>query len=233
MPKKSASKKKSAPKAKAPAPKPSAPKPSAMKPSAMKPSAAKAAAAKPAKASAKKVTKKAAAKKAPKQVKKVEAVPQRYGTATPHLIVSPCGEALDFYVKAFGAKLMSKMEGPDGKVAHAELQLGDSTIMFADEMPPMPGMDALLRKSPKNAGAITGGVMLYLEDVDAFVERAVAAGATVAMPVQDMFWGDRYGQLVDPFGHVWAVATHIRDMSPAEMQEAAMSAMAAMAPPAA
>jgi PhnB protein len=150
---------------------------------------------------------------------KVEAVPAQYGTATPHLIVSPCRDALDFYVEAFGATVTSTMPGPGGIIMHAEMKIGDSMIMLSDEMPPMPGQ-AATRKTPRNAGATTGGVMLYVEDVDTFVERAVAAGATAAMPPQDMFWGDRYAQLEDPYAHVWAVATHLRDLSQAELEQA-------------
>jgi PhnB protein len=170
-----------------------------------------------AKGAAKSNGKKTAAKRTAR--KKVQAVPAEYGSATPHLIVSPCAEALDFYVKAFGAKVRSKMPGPDGKMAHAEMKIGDSIVMLADEMPPLPGRPSN-RKTPKNAGGTTGGVMLYVKDVDALFERAVAAGATPAMPLQDMFWGDRYGQVEDPFGHVWAVATHQRDVSAKEMRQA-------------
>jgi PhnB protein len=150
--------------------------------------------------------------------KKVEAVPAQYGSATPHLIVSPCVEALDFYAKALGAKVLAKMEGPGGVVMHAEMKIGDSIVMLSDEMPAMPGQ--AVRKTPRNAGATTGGVMLYVKNVDAFVEKAVGAGATAAMPPQDMFWGDRYAQIEDPYGHVWAVATHTRDVSNKEMKKA-------------
>jgi PhnB protein len=175
-----------------------------------------------AKAAAKSNGKKAAPKRAAK--KRVQAVPAQYGSATPHLIVSPCSEALDFYVKAFGAKVLGKMPGPGGVMMHAEMKIGDSIVMLADEQPAMPGQSS--RKTPKNAGATTGGVMLYVKDVDAVFERAVAAGATAAMPPQDMFWGDRYGQIEDPYGHVWAVATHQRDVSMKEMKQA-MSQMSA------
>jgi PhnB protein len=153
--------------------------------------------------------KKAAAKK------KAVPVPPQYGTATPHLIVSPCGEALDFYAKAFGAKVLMTMPGPEGRIMHAEMKIGDSIVMCSDEMD-MPGSPN--RKTPKNAGATTGGVMLYLKDVDSFFEKAVAAGATAVMPPTDQFWGDRYGQIEDPYGHVWALATHVRDMTPKAMK---------------
>lgn len=168
------------------------------------------------KAAASRVTPRA---KVASRSKKVEAVPAQYGTATPHLIVSPCADALNFYVEAFGAKVTSTMPGPGGVIMHAEMKIGDSMIMLSDEMPPMPGQ-AATRKTPRNAGATTGGVMLYVKDVDAFVQRAVGAGATAAMPPQDMFWGDRYAQLEDPYAHVWAVATHLRDVSPKELEKA-------------
>ena len=158
--------------------------------------------------------------------KKVEAVPRAYGTATAHLIVSPCAEALEYYRKAFGATVLSTMPGPGGLMMHAEMKIGDSIVMLADEMPPMQGQ-ALPRKSPRSAGATTGGVMLYVPDTDAVFAAAVAAGGAASMAPADMFWGDRYAQVEDPFGHVWAIATHLREVSPEEM----MKAMAAMGPP--
>jgi PhnB protein len=150
--------------------------------------------------------------------KKAAPVPERYGTATPHLIVSPCTEAIEFYAKAFGAKLLMKMPGPGGLIMHAEIKIGDSVVMLSDEMD-MPGAPNT-RRSPKNVGVTTGGVMLYLKNVDAFFERAVSAGATAVMAPADQFWGDRYGQIEDPFGHVWALATHLQDLTPKEMQKA-------------
>ena len=176
-----------------------------------------------AKASAKQAAparkKKAAARK------RVQAVPAQYGAVTPSLVVSPCAEALEFYQRAFGAKLKGSIPGPDGLVMHAEMSIGGAMIMLADEMPPMNGGPS--KKSPKNAGTTTGGVMLYVKDVDAAFERAVAAGAKVTMPLEDQFWGDRFGQLEDPFGHVWSLATHTRDVSMKEMR----AAMAQMAQP--
>jgi PhnB protein len=159
-----------------------------------------------------------AAKRGAVRKKKADPVPPRYGTATPHLIVSPCGEALDFYAKAFGAKVLMKMPGPGGLIMHAEMKIGDSIVMCSDEME-MPGAPNT-RKTPKTVGATTGGVMLYLKDVDAFFEKAVGAGAKSVMPPADQFWGDRYGQIEDPYGHVWALATHLRDMTPKEIQKA-------------
>jgi PhnB protein len=172
--------------------------------------------------------KKAGAKKSTRVVKRgVEAVPSRYGTVTPHLIVSPCREALLFYARAFRAKDLGTMDGPDGVVMHGEMQIGDSIIMVSDEMPPMPG-EAPWRKTPKSARATTGGIMLYVPDVDAVYARAVDAGARGVMPPTDMFWGDRYAQVEDPYGHVWAMATHVKDVSRDEM----VAAMESQGPPA-
>jgi len=158
------------------------------------------------------------------KARKVEAVPAAYGAVTPQLVVSPCTDALEFYEKAFGAKVTMKMPGPNGALMHAEMKIGGAVIMLADELPPMAGQGP--RKTPKNAGATTGGVMLYVKDVDAVFARAVDAGAKGTMPPQDTFWGDRFGQVEDPFGHAWSMATHIRDVSPKEMR----AAMANMTP---
>lgn len=157
--------------------------------------------------------------KAPRAARrKVAPIPAGYHTATATLVVSPCAEALEFYTKAFGAKVRNKMEGPGGVIMHSEIKIGDSLVMCSDEMPPMPGFPD--RKSPKSAGATTGGVMLYVKDVDAVFDRAVAAGATPTTPPEDMFWGDRFAQVEDPYGHVWAVGTHIKDVSLKEMKQA-------------
>jgi PhnB protein len=168
--------------------------------------------------------KKVRAKVAAKKAKKVEAVPARYGTATAMLVVSPCKEALQFYEKAFGAKVLGVMEGFGSLVVHAEMKIGDSIVMLNDEMPPMPpmpgGQAATPHKSPKNAGSHSGGVMLYVPNVDSAFKKAVDAGATIIMPVSDMFWGDRYAQVEDPFGHMWSMGTHIKDVSAKESQKA-------------
>jgi PhnB protein len=168
--------------------------------------------------------KKSASKKKVAARKRVQAVPAQYGAVTPSLVVSPCAEALEFYQRAFGAKLKGSIPGPDGLVMHAEMSIGGAMIMLSDEMPPMDGQPS--RKSPNNAGTTTGGVMLYVKDVDAAFERAIAAGAKATMPVEDQFWGDRFGQLEDPFGHLWSLATHTRDVSMKEMR-AAMAKMSA------
>ena len=164
----------------------------------------------------------AAARKASRP-KRAQAVPAAYGSLTPHLIVSPAADAVAFYVKAFGARPGLMMDGPGGVIMHGELKIGDSILMLADEQPPMgPGPT---RKSPKNLGGTSSGVMLYVKDVDAVYARAVAAGATGVMPPMDMFWGDRYCQVEDPFGHVWAIATHLKDMTARQMKQAALTAM--------
>jgi PhnB protein len=158
------------------------------------------------------------------KARRVEAIPAAYGVVTPQLVVSPCTDALAFYEKAFGAKVTMKMPGPNGALMHAEMKIGGAIIMLSDELPPMSGQGP--RKTPKSVGATTGGVMLYVKDVDAVFARAVEAGAKGTMPPQDTFWGDRFGQVEDPFGHAWSMATHIRDVSPKEMR----AAMASMTP---
>jgi PhnB protein len=166
-------------------------------------------------------SKTAAPKASARKSKKVQPIPAGYGAVTPQLVVSPCADALEFYERAFGAQLGMRMPGPDGLLMHAEMNIGGSIIMLADEMS-MPG--EVTRKSPRNAGAITGGVMLYVEDVDALFQRALAQGAKSLREPTDEFWGDRFAQLEDPYGHVWSMATHVRDVAPEEML-AAMSQM--------
>lgn len=145
-------------------------------------------------------------------------VPAGMHTVTPHLICGGAADAIEFYKKAFDATETSRLPGPGGKLMHASIRIGDSTVMLVDEMPEHGAM------GPKSLKGSPVTIHLYVDDVDAFTTRAVAAGATVTMPVTDMFWGDRYGQLEDPFGHHWSVATHVRDVTPAQMHEA-MQAM--------
>jgi len=154
----------------------------------------------------------------------VKPVPSGYHTVTPHLIVRGAAKALEFWKRAFGAEqTMPPMAGPDGRIVHGELRLGDSIVMFSDEMPEAG------TQSPQSLGGTHGGLFLYLDNVDGAWKRAVDAGCQVKMPLQDMFWGDRYGQLTDPFGYVWALATHIEDVAPDEMRRRAQAAMAQMA----
>ena len=152
----------------------------------------------------------------------VKAVPEGFHTITPHLTVRDANRAIEFYKKAFGAEVLHVMPAPGGKVMHAALKIGDSIVMLNDEFPEHGGASA------PPAGGSSDALHIYIENVDAAFQRAVSAGATVKMPVMDMFWGDRYGQVLDPFGHRWSLATHTRDMSPEEMkqeQEKAFSQM--------
>jgi len=150
---------------------------------------------------------------------KVKAVPESMHSVTPHLVCAGAAEAITFYKQAFGAVEMGRLSGPQGKLMHAMIRIGDSAVMLVDEFPDRGSL------GPKSLKGSPVTIHLYVEDVDATVKRAVAAGAKITMPVDDMFWGDRYGRLEDPFGHSWSVATHIRDVSPEEMQ-AAMKATA-------
>ena len=151
----------------------------------------------------------------------VDPIPPGARTVTPHLVIDGAADAIAFYEKAFGATEHFRMPSPDGKVMHAVLTIGDSIVFVADAMPDMGS------EGPKAHGGTSVALHLYVDDADAWAERAEKAGATVTMPVEDMFWGDRYGRLEDPFGHVWAVATHIKDMTPDEIAEAAQAAFAA------
>jgi len=156
----------------------------------------------------------------------VKPIPEGYHAITPHLIVRDAARAIEFYKQAFGAKDRGVMKGPDGKVMHAELQIGDSIFMLADEMPEFGS------RSPLSIGGSSTGLHIYTENADAAFERAVKAGAQVEMPVMEQFWGDRYGKLKDPFGHSWSIATHVKDLSVEEMKRGMDEAMAKMAKPA-
>ena len=155
---------------------------------------------------------------------KVKPIPDGYHTVTPYLSIQGAGKALEFYKKAFGAEEMVLMPMPGGKIGHAEIRIGDSTVMLADEFPDMP--DAVT-KSPGTLGATTFGICLYVPEVDAAFKRAVDAGATVKRPVKDQFYGDRSGVIEDPFGHIWTIATHTEDVTPEEMKKR-MAAMPGM-----
>ena len=149
--------------------------------------------------------------------------PAGYHSLTPSIIVRDAASAIDFYTRAFGAEEVSRMPAPDGKLMHAELRFGDSTLMLADENPEW-GL-----KSPLSTSGNPGSLHLYVANADDAVARAVAAGCTVQYPLEDTFWGDRYGKVVDPYGHEWGIAHRIRDMSPQEMQAAGEAFMAAKA----
>jgi len=151
---------------------------------------------------------------------RVQPIPSGMHTVTPHLICAGAADAIEFYKKAFNGIELTRLPGPDGKLLHASVRLGDSTVMLSDEFPAWGGF------GPKSLKGSPVTIHLYVENVDAFVAQAAAAGAKITMPVSDMFWGDRYGQLVDPFGHRWSVATHVRDVTPEDMPEAMRQGMA-------
>lgn len=150
----------------------------------------------------------------------VNYIPKGYHSATPYLICKGAARAIDFYKQAFGATELMRFPGPGGSIGHAEIKIGDSPMMLADEMPQMG------YRSPASLGGSPVSIMLYVQDVDKVVDRAVKAGAKLERPVTDQFYGDRNGTIQDPFGHVWTIGTHKEDVSPEEMQRRA----AAMAP---
>lgn len=152
-------------------------------------------------------------------------IPEGFHAVTPYLAVEGAAAAITFYEQAFGATEVMRMTAPNGLLGHAEIRIGDSIVMLADEWP---GMYA---KAPSSLGGVTCQIMLYVPSVDAFMARAVRHGATVTQPPSDMFWGDRFGKLRDPFGHEWAVATHVEDVPPEEMGRRMEEAMKSMGPP--
>jgi PhnB protein len=145
---------------------------------------------------------------------RVKPVPEGMHSVTPHLVCAGAADAIEFYKKAFGAVELTRMPGAQGKLMHASIRIGDSAVMLVDESPEW-GM-----LGPKSLKGSPVTIHLYVDDADAFVARAVKAGAKLTMPVDDMFWGDRYGKLEDPFGHHWSIGTHVRDVSPEEMRQA-------------
>ena len=144
----------------------------------------------------------------------VKPIPEGMHSVTPHLVCAGAADAIDFYKKAFNAVEVARLPGPGGKLMHAAIRIGDSSIMLMDEFTEMGAF------GPKSLKGSPVTIHLYVEQADAVFERAVAAGAKVKMPIADMFWGDRYGVLEDPFGHYWSIATHMREVSPEEMQKA-------------
>jgi uncharacterized glyoxalase superfamily protein PhnB len=151
---------------------------------------------------------------------KVKPIPDGMHTVTPHLICAGAADAIEFYKKAFNAVEEVRLPGPQGRLMHAMIRIEGSAVMLVDEMPEWGAL------SPKSLKGSPVTIHLYVENVDASVQRAVSAGAKITMPPADMFWGDRYAKVEDPFGHHWSVATHVRDVSPQEMQQA-MQKMAA------
>ena len=152
----------------------------------------------------------------------VKPIPEGYHTLTTYLAVRDAAKAIDFYKEAFGAREIMRMPGPDGNVAHAELEIGDSKLMLSD---PFEQSSVQL---PSERGGPTASIFMYVDDVDATFEQAQRAGATVVSELEDMFWGDRFGTLADPFGQVWSVATRKEDLSEEEMAERSKAAMAEM-----
>ena len=146
---------------------------------------------------------------------KIPHIPKGYNSITPYLIVKGAAQAIEYYKDVFGATELFRMDGPDGKIGHAELKIGDSHIMLADENPNM----GLGYTSAATIGASPVSLYLYIPEVDRVVERAAAKGAKILKPVQDQFYGDRSGFIQDPFGHLWGVATHVEDVSPQEIEE--------------
>lgn len=146
--------------------------------------------------------------------KAVKPIPEGMRSVTPHLICAGAAQAIEFYRRAFGAEDISRQPGPDGRLMHAALRIGDSVIFLTDEFPEQ----NCLGPSPSRSSPVA--IHLYVTDADEVFARAQAAGATVIMPVADRFWGDRYGLLRDPYGHRWSIATHQRDVTPEEMREA-------------
>jgi len=145
---------------------------------------------------------------------KVKAIPEGMHSITPHLVCAGAADAIDFYKKAFGATEEMRLPGPDGKLMHAAVRIEGSVVMLVDENPQWGAL------GPKALKGSPVTIHVYVSDVDAFVAKAVKAGAKVVMPIDDMFWGDRYGIIEDPFGHHWSVATHVRDVRPEELSEA-------------
>jgi len=149
-------------------------------------------------------------------------IPEGYHTLTTYLTIENAAEAIDYYKDVFGAKERIRMEAPDGKIGHAELEIGDSLLMLSDAFP------GATSRPPTELGGTTAGAFMYVEDVDAVVKRAVESGATITMEIADQFWGDRFGSITDPFGHSWSIATHVEDVPPEDMAERAKAAMAEM-----
>jgi PhnB protein len=154
----------------------------------------------------------------------VKPIPEGFHSVTPSLVVRDAAKAIDFYKKALGAQELMRMAGPDGKIMHAELKIGDSIIFIGEENPQMGNV-----KSPQSLGGCTGTLSLYVPNVDELFRQAIAAGGRESMPVADQFWGDRYGTFVDPFGYSWGIATHKEELTPKQVEQRAQEFFASMA----
>jgi PhnB protein len=150
---------------------------------------------------------------------RTQPIPEGYHTLTTYLTMDNAAEAIDYYKDVFGANERIRMEAPDGKIGHAELEIGDSLLMLSDAFP------GATSRPPTELGGTTAGAFMYVEDVDAVVKRAVESGATITMEIADQFWGDRFGTITDPFGHSWSIATHVEDVPADEIAERAKAAM--------
>jgi PhnB protein len=150
---------------------------------------------------------------------KVNPVADGFHSVTPYLFIKGAASAIDFYKKVFGAAEIMRMPGPNGRIMHAEIRIGDSIVMLSDENPEIGAL------SPQSIGGTASGLNVYIENVDAVVQKAVDAGAKLVRPVKDQFYGDRSGSLIDPFGHMWSVATHVEDVPPEEMKKRMANAM--------
>jgi PhnB protein len=154
-----------------------------------------------------------------KMTNRIKAIPEGHHTLTPHLVVKGASQAIEFYKKAFGAEEITRVPGPDGKsLIHAAIKIGDSRLFLVDEFPEMGS------RGPHSIGGTSVTIHVYVEDVDTVFNQAVTAGAQVRMPLADMFWGDRYGLVTDPFGHSWSLATHKEDLTPDEISKRAQAA---------
>jgi PhnB protein len=151
----------------------------------------------------------------------VRAIPEGYHSLTPAIVCKGAARAIEFYKEVFHAKEISRMTGPNGSIGHAELQIGDSRLMLSDEFPGM-------ANAPGPTPITSNSLVFYTDNVDSVFDRAVKAGAKVEMPLQNQFWGDRYGKLRDPFGHSWGLAQHVEDVAPAEMERRAKEGMSQM-----
>jgi PhnB protein len=149
-------------------------------------------------------------------------IPEGYHTLTPYLSVDDAKTAIDWYIKAFGAKERLRMEGPGNTIGHAELEIGDSVVMLSDPFP------QATSRPPKELGGTTSSVFMFVKDVDAVYKQAIDAGASSTMEPDNMFWGDRFGSVTDPFGHSWQIATHVEDVSPEELEKRSQKWMAEM-----
>jgi PhnB protein len=149
-------------------------------------------------------------------------IPEGYQSVVPYLAVDDAAKAIEFYRRAFGATERSRMEGPGGTIAHCELEIGDSVVMLADALP------QFATRSPKELGGSSIGLFMYVEDVDEVIQTAADAGATVTMPAADQFWGDRFGQVQDPYGHLWQIATRVEELTPEEVGRRGQEFLASM-----